>query len=120
MEICHSGLIIADGSVPRISDAREGLTHIDDIKAITAAVAGRVQGVGYRYTTQRVAADLGLDGWVRNQQDGTVSVMAQGPPTAVRRLVAFLEQGPPAARVTSCEVNECPPNPDAAGFSVKY
>ena len=38
-----------------------------------------VQGIGFRYTTQRFAADLGLVGWVRNLKDGRVEVLAEGP-----------------------------------------
>jgi DNA ligase D-like protein (predicted 3'-phosphoesterase) len=71
--------------------------------AIRAVVSGRVQGVGYRDATVRWARDLELLGWVRNADDGTVLVHAEGPEPALRELVEFLGEGPPAARVEAVE-----------------
>lgn len=62
-------------------------------------VRGRVQGVGFRYTTRRVARELGLVGWVRNLPSGGVEVLAQGAPQALEQLQAFLELGPRGAFV---------------------
>jgi DNA ligase D-like protein (predicted 3'-phosphoesterase) len=67
--------------------------------AIRAVVRGEVQGVGFRDATVRRAHELGALGWVRNGQDGTVEVHAEGPAPAVEGLLAFLREGPPAARV---------------------
>jgi DNA ligase D-like protein (predicted 3'-phosphoesterase) len=58
-----------------------------------------VQGVGFRAATVRRAHELGVLGWVRNQDDGTVQVHAEGSAAAVDALVAFLHDGPPAAVV---------------------
>lgn len=69
-----------------------------------AVVRGAVQGVGFREETVRVAGELGVQGWVRNADDGSVAVHAEGPEPAVERLVAFLEQGPAAAAVDGVEV----------------
>ena len=91
-----------------------------ELRAIAATVGGRVHGVGFRYSTQRVAADLGLSGWVRNMPDGTVAVWAQGPPEAVEGLCTFLHKGPPAARVTSLEFSEVAPDAKAQGFNVRF
>jgi DNA ligase D-like protein (predicted 3'-phosphoesterase) len=68
--------------------------------AIRAVVRGEVQGVGFRDATVARARELGLMGWVRNGEDATVQVHAEGSPRAVEELVAFLHEGPPAARVT--------------------
>ena len=57
-------------------------------------VRGRVQGVGFRDYTQRVAARLGLTGYVRNLDDGRVEVYAAGPPQMLSDLAAALHQGP--------------------------
>ena len=72
--------------------------------AIRAVVSGRVQGVGFRDATVRRARELGVTGWVRNEDDGSVRVHAEGPPEAVERLAAFLREGPRAADVTSAEI----------------
>jgi DNA ligase D-like protein (predicted 3'-phosphoesterase) len=72
--------------------------------AVRAVVRGAVQGVGFREETVRVAGELGVQGWVRNADDGSVAVHAEGPEPAVERLVAFLEQGPAAAAVDGVEV----------------
>jgi len=71
--------------------------------AVRLIIHGRVQGVGYRYWAQSEAIRLGLDGWVRNRMDGTVELVAAGPPDAVARLLDACRSGPPAARVTSVE-----------------
>lgn len=66
-------------------------------------VTGRVQGVGFRFFTVRLARGLGLRGGVRNEADGSVSVRAEGERDALDLLRRRLEQGPPAARVTAVE-----------------
>lgn len=53
--------------------------------------SGIVQGVGFRYTTHRLACDLGLVGWVKNLSDGRVEVLAQGPQQEVKKLVEQLQ-----------------------------
>ncbi len=90
------------------------------MSAITAVVTGRVQGVGFRYTTQEVGQRLGLVGWVRNQPDGSVAAWAQGTEDAVARFAAYLEQGPRAARVTSVQVVTTEPDPTLQGFQVRF
>lgn len=70
-------------------------------------VSGRVQGVGYRGYTLRLARKLGLRGSVRNSPDGTVEVRAAGPPAALDRLRQGLLEGPPFSRVSTVE--EIPP-----------
>lgn len=72
-------------------------------QAIRATVHGRVQGVGFREATLRRARDLGLLGWVRNEDDGTVRVHAEGDAAALAELEAFLAAGPPAAHVERVE-----------------
>ena len=54
-----------------------------EVRTVRVRIAGRVQGVGYRYWTERVAGELGLSGWVRNRRDGTVEAVVLG--TAGRR-----------------------------------
>ncbi len=66
-------------------------------------VAGRVQGVGFRYFVLREAQALGLAGWVRNLPDGRVEVLASGEPDLVSAFEGRLWQGPSHARVASVE-----------------
>ncbi len=68
-------------------------------KRIEAAIYGRVQGVYFRETTRQVAQKLQLTGWVANQADGSVFVVAEGSEDALNHLLIFLYQGPSAARV---------------------
>src|SRR6187455_706610 len=71
--------------------------------AVRAVVRGEVQGVGFREATVRRARELGAMGWVRNEEDGGVRVHAEGTEAAVEELLAFLGDGPPAARVAELE-----------------
>ena len=68
-------------------------------------VRGQVQGVGFRDATVRRARGLGALGWVRNGEDGTVQVHAEGPPDAVEALLGFLREGPRGARVDAVEAD---------------
>lgn len=70
-------------------------------------VRGRVQGVGFRWSTTRRARKLGLRGTVRNRPDGAVEVHVAGPLQAVQRLRSWLGEGPRSARVE--EVSESDP-----------
>jgi acylphosphatase len=67
-------------------------------------VAGRVQGVFYRASTQARARSLGVTGYARNLADGRVEVLACGAPDAVQALCDWLWDGPPAAHVTAVDV----------------
>lgn len=67
--------------------------------AIRFLVSGRVQGVGFRYSTMEMASRLGLGGWTRNLPDGRVEVVAQGPDHALEDLGRWLQEGPAFARV---------------------
>ena len=87
--------------------------------AIVAVVSGRVQGVGFRFSTHKVGSALGLAGWVMNQPDGTVRTWAQGPEEVVARFVTYLESGPPAARVVDLAVSKTVPDPHLAGFRIR-
>lgn len=74
-----------------------------DATAVRAVVRGEVQAVGFRDATVSRARELGAMGWVRNGEDGEVLVHAEGPEAAVEGLIAFLHEGPPAARVSEVE-----------------
>ena len=73
-------------------------------------VRGRVQGVGFRWFVEREAAAIGLVGWVRNNEDSTVELVAAGDPEQLEMLKLRLQQGPRASRVDVVE--ELEPSPD--------
>jgi acylphosphatase len=75
---------------------------------LRAVVSGRVQGVGFRYSTQEVATRLGLAGWVRNLTDGCVELEAEGDRAALAHLLEFLRAGPRMARVEGVEAEWLP------------
>jgi len=72
--------------------------------AVRATVRGAVQGVGFREATLRRARRLSAMGWVRNAEDGSVLVHAEGDEGAVDALVAFLREGTPVARIDEVTV----------------
>jgi DNA ligase D-like protein (predicted 3'-phosphoesterase) len=75
-------------------------------RAVRAVVTGTVQGVGFREGTRRRGRELGLMGWVRNAEDSSVEVHAEGPATAIEALTSFLREGPRGAAVTDVTVQE--------------
>ena len=81
-------------------------------------VRGRVQGVGFRWWCARRAAELGVDGWVLNRADGSVEVVAEGPPPAVDALHDWVLHGPPGAQVTSVDAASAPAE-GLTGFEVE-
>lgn len=84
-------------------------------------VKGRVQGVGYRWFAVRAAERLGLAGWVRNCDDGSVEVVARGAPEALLTLEGELHRGPTAARVSEVTTTEIQHEAvDGNSFSVKH
>jgi acylphosphatase len=82
-------------------------------------VRGRVQGVFFRDTTRRMAAERGVAGWVRNRPDGAVEAVFEGEPEAVESMVRFAHEGPRGADVESVEVVEEEPE-GLSGFSAGW
>mgnify|MGYP000566127647 CR=1 FL=1 len=82
-------------------------------------VSGRVQGVFFRATTRDTARDRGVDGWVKNRDDGRVEAVFEGPTAAVESMVEFCHGGSPQARVEDIVVDyEDPDGLD--GFEIRY
>lgn len=69
-------------------------------------VKGRVQGVGYRAWSRDEAQRLGLGGWVRNCEDGSVEVLLEGPEPAVAEMIQRLRDGPFTARVDDVQASD--------------
>lgn len=72
-------------------------------------VRGRVQGVGFRWFVEREAHILGIAGWVRNNADGSVEVLAMGSRDQLLGLKSRLREGPRAARVDEVQESEARP-----------
>lgn len=68
-------------------------------------ISGRVQGVYFRQSTARRAAELGVDGWVRNLDDGRVEAVFEGTPAQVRAALEYVRRGPERARVDAVEIS---------------
>jgi acylphosphatase len=86
---------------------------------LDANVRGRVQGVGFRVWALREGMHLGVDGFVANEADGSVRVVAEGPRPELDRLVERLEEGPPAAIVERVLVRWEPARGLPAGFRIE-
>lgn len=81
-------------------------------------IAGRVQGVGFRQSMAAEARRLGVGGWVRNREDGSVEAQVQGPTAAVAALVGWARRGPTGARVDQVEAAPSS-REDVAGFEIR-
>ncbi len=83
-------------------------------------VSGRVQGVGFRWSTARKAGQLGITGWAENLPDGRVLVVGRGEPAALDDLERFLRRGPGLAHVENVEKSDIPhEDVDSNGFNTK-
>jgi acylphosphatase len=80
-------------------------------------IAGRVQGVGFRFYMERKARALGVTGWVRNRRDGSVEAVVQGTTGAVEAMIAWARRGPPSAVVAEVRVTDA--GGDYAGFETR-
>lgn len=82
-------------------------------------VTGRVQGVFYRASTRDAAREAGVDGWVRNLDDGRVEAVFEGPEPAVERLIDWCHTGSDAAAVEDVDVTHEEPE-GIHGFDVRW
>ena len=89
------------------------------MERLEVVVTGRVQGVNFRYYTQRESERLELRGYVLNRQDGSVEVVAEGERAALEALLAWLHRGPPAARVEQLTPHWAQPAGGFARFEVR-
>ena len=89
------------------------------IEAKRYIVRGRVQGVGFRWFVEREAHMLSIAGWVRNNHDGSVEVLAQGTRDQLAGLHSRLREGPRAARVDAVEVSDAKPVPGVSSFRIE-
>jgi acylphosphatase len=89
------------------------------VQARRFLVRGRVQGVGFRWFVEREAHILQVAGWVRNNADGSVEVLAIGTRDQLSGLRSRLQEGPRAARVDNVEESEAEPVKGLSSFQVR-
>ena len=82
-------------------------------------IGGRVQGVGFRFFAETLAAVEGLHGWVRNLDDGRVEVLFEGEQDSVDRAESKLRRGPRGASIDSFSAEAAAPSERATGFSIR-
>jgi acylphosphatase len=88
-------------------------------RAVELRIHGLVQGVGYRYFCYREATSRGLTGWVENERDGSVRLLAEGDEGLLHDLIAELKRGPSSAHVSGIEVDWREFSGDFRSFEVK-
>ncbi|GAA4127090.1 acylphosphatase [Aminobacter aganoensis] len=87
-------------------------------RAVLVRISGRVQGVSFRVWTQREARRLGLNGWVRNERDGSVTALILGTDEAMTSMLDAFWQGPPGCEVRSVVQDVADPADAPAGFTI--
>ncbi len=92
----------------------------NSVEELYAVIHGDVQAVGFRYFVVQHALALALRGYVRNESNGDVEVLAQGPRPALERLLALLWRGPAAADVQTVETTWRTPTEHVSGFHVRW
>jgi len=88
-------------------------------KRVHVYVSGQVQGVFFRGTTRDDAQEKGVDGWVKNLDDGRVEAVFEGDPDAVDEMVDFCYEGSEMASVSTVEVTEEEPE-GIDDFQIRY
>lgn len=94
--------------------------YYPDMVELSATVLGKVQGVMYRTYIQEAATGLKLVGYVRNEPDGSVTVIAQGLPDTLKEFVEYLHEGSSLAKVESVAVDWRNARLTYGEFSVLY
>jgi acylphosphatase len=79
--------------------------------------SGHVQGVGFRFTAQRFAVDLGLTGWVQNEPTGDVALYAEGGPQQIKELIDKLKTH---FSIHDVKASEGPASGEYTSFDVRY
>ena len=83
-------------------------------------ITGKVQGVFFRDHTQRKAEELGVTGWVANNADGSVSVVAEGSENKINDFVDWCGSGPSTAEVEKVEVEKLGYMREFSEFNIRY
>ena len=93
---------------------------MSELASVQSIVYGYVQGVFFRAFVDRRASQLGLKGYVRNLRGGSVEVLAEGERENLEELIAYLEVGPPAAKVKEVTTKWSDYTGKYTGFRIRY
>lgn len=114
-----AAVVLATAYANGLDDRRMSQPSYGPSQRLVATVRGSVQGVGYRWFVQREASRLGLSGWVTNQGDGSVEVVAEGEVGVIEGFVTILGEGPTGAGVTEVVARYEPARGDNGGFEIR-
>lgn len=89
-------------------------------KRLSVFWSGRVQGVGFRYTAESAALDLGVSGWVRNLPDGRVEALCEGPEKALKTFLERIAEGPMKGYIRRAEVRWDKATGEFDGFRIRF
>jgi acylphosphatase len=90
------------------------------LKQVQITVLGKLQGVGFRYFTQMKAVQYNVRGWVKNSDDGSVEVLAEGTQDSLNRFIEDVRSGNPFSTVTDIIVNDVDKIENYHSFKIKY
>ncbi|MBN1586281.1 MAG: acylphosphatase [Candidatus Omnitrophica bacterium] len=96
------------------------MDNTSTLTTVHVRYSGRVQGVGFRYTVQAMAAEQGLSGWVRNLPDGGVEMRAQGPRERVSALLKAIRSGMLGRGIEDEQISWEQRAPLEQGFEIRY
>ena len=88
------------------------------LKRVYIKIHGRVQGVGFRFAAIEKAQDLDIKGWIRNSEDGTVEITAEGDEENLNKFINWCRRGPFFAKVTKRDLTYSEPTNDFQGFNL--
>lgn len=99
----------------------QNIHHVFPERSVVIHVGGKVQGVGFRYSTCVKAQKLGIVGYVKNLINGEVEIIACGTNEKINQLIQWLEtEGPTFAKVKYCDINEIETDQHYVSFDVTY
>ncbi len=92
-----------------------------DLYELHLIISGRVQGVGFRYFTQKEAHRLGIVGWVRNTTDGNVEMLSCGDKPSLEEFLSTVTKGPSVSKVSHLQTGwRKIDHMDSSGFAITY
>lgn len=93
---------------------------MDARKRLKAVYRGHVQGVGFRFTVERLAAGFDVGGFVHNESDGSVVVVAEGEQASIERFIEAIESSSVGGFISSKSVEEEPAAEQYNDFRIEY
>ncbi len=93
---------------------------MSNLKTIQLSISGRVQGVWFRSSAKEAAEQLGITGWIANELDRSVTVVAQGDKDVLEDFQDWCKEGSPGAKVEKVTIKNLPEAELYAGFKIRY